>query len=93
MRKQLQIMVIVVALAVLAGASDAAAATSFKTKNAAYQSARTCLMQHGATQVGRRSDGGGFVFFKGLRMDWTYKTTSGLVSGVTYVAPPAGLRA
>ena len=48
-------------------------------------------MQHGATLVGRRGDGGGFVFFKGLRIDWTYKTAIGLVSGVTYVAPP-GLR-
>ncbi len=95
MRKLLLIMVNVVALAVLAAeAYDAAAATNFKTKNAAYQSARACLMQHGATQVGRRGDGGGFVFFNGLRMDWTYKTTNGLVSGVTYVASPAtGFRA
>ena len=94
MRKQLQIIVVIAALAALAGASDAVAATNFKTKNAAYQSARTCLMQQGATQVGRRGDGGGFVFFRGLRMDWTYKTTNGLVSGVTDVTPPAtGFRA
>ena len=84
MRKQLVIIAVIVALAALAGASDAVAATNFKTKNAAYQSARTCLLQQGATQVGRRGDGGGFVFFKGLRMDWMYKTSNGLVSGVTY---------
>ena len=91
MRKQL---VIIAALAALAGASDAVAATNFKTKSAAYQSARTCLLQHGATRVGRRGDGGGFVYFKGLRMDWMYKTGNGLVSGVTYVtSPAAGFRA
>ena len=84
---QLQVIVVTVALAALAGASNAVAATKFKTKNAAYQSARTCLMQNGATQVGRRGDGGGFVFFKGLRMTWSYKTSNGVVSGVTYVAP------
>ena len=48
------------------------------------------------TARGQRRSGarqcGGYVFvFQGQRMDWTYKTTSGLVSGVTYVAPP-GLR-
>jgi hypothetical protein len=94
MRRQLVIIVGIAALAALAGASDAVAATNFKTKSAAYQSARTCLLQHGATQVGRRGDGGGFVFFKALRMDWLYKTSNGQVSGVTYVTPPAtGFRA
>jgi hypothetical protein len=88
MRKQLQIIVVTVALAAIASASSAAAVTNFKTKNAAYQSARACLMQHGATQVGRRADGGGLVFFKGLRMYWTYKTSNGIVNGVTSVAPP-----
>ena len=87
LRKELQIIVVIVALAALAGVSDTAAATNFKTKNAAYQSARTCLIQNGATQVGRRGDGGGFVFFKGLRMTWSYKTSNGVVSGVAYVAP------
>jgi hypothetical protein len=86
MRKQLQIIVVTVALAGLVSVSGVAAATNFKTKNAAYQSARACLMQHGATQVGRRTDGGGFVFFKGLRMYWTYKTSNAVVSGVTPVA-------
>jgi outer membrane lipoprotein-sorting protein len=88
MRKQLQMIVVTVALAALAGASGAVAATNFKTKNAAYQSARSCLLQQGATQVGRRADGGGFVYFRGLRMTWSYKTSNGLVSGVTSVTPP-----
>jgi hypothetical protein len=87
MRKQLQILVVTVALAALAGASGALGATTLKTKNAAYLSARSCLLQVGATRVGRRPDGGGFVFFKGLRMDWTYKTSNGLVTGASYVAP------
>ena len=95
MRTLLLILVNVVGLVVLAAeAYDAAAATNFKTKNAAYQSARACLMQQGARQVGRRGDGGGFVYFNAPRMDWTYKTTNGVVSGVTYVTPPAtGFRA
>ena len=77
MRKQLQIIVVIIALAALVGASDAVAATNFKTKNAAYQSARTCLIQQGATQVGRRADGGGFVFFKGVRSTGRTRPASG----------------
>src|SRR3954453_20771835 len=87
MRKQLQIVVVTVALAGLAGASGAVAGTAVKTQTGAYLSARSCLLQVAPPRVGRRGDGGGFVFFKALRMDWTYKTSNGLVTGASYAAP------
>jgi hypothetical protein len=70
------------------GIPAASAAPTVKTKNQAYQTARVCLLQHGARFVGRRGDGGGFAFLKGVPhvQFWTYETTLGLVESVRYYA-------
>jgi hypothetical protein len=65
-----------------------AAAAPLKTKDQAYKTARACLLTHGARFVGRRGDGGGIVFFKGVPhvQFWTYKTTLNQVDSVTFTA-------
>lgn len=76
--------------AMAAIASPAKAAANIQTPQKAYNTARVCLLQHGARFVGRRGDNGGFVFFTGVShiQFWTYKTMLGLVESVTYYAFP-----
>ena len=63
------------ALMVLALTSAHADAQSAITTTQAYQQARHCLLASGKVRsVGRRRDGGGYVFFRGYAhyVYWTY---------------------
>lgn len=54
------------------------------TKAQAYRSARTCLLNHGASVVQRRTNGvGGFARLQRGSVLWTYKMSLGQVSSVT----------
>jgi hypothetical protein len=81
-------MLLVGACAAVLALAPAAAAAPLLTKDQAYKIARACLLQHDARFVGRRGDGGGFVFFKGVPhvQYWTYKTRLRQVRSVTYYA-------
>lgn len=79
--------------------ATASASVAALTKAQAYQRARICLRNHGATFVTRRADGGGLAVFgrastfgsKGSTF-WTYKTFLGQVASVTvYFAGAPGL--
>jgi len=60
-------------------ASGVAGAATHPAKDNAYRSARACLLHHGASQVGRRGNDGGWALFNGKAgtgsMYWTYKET------------------
>jgi hypothetical protein len=79
-------------LAIMVSASAATGAATL-TKAQAFKSARVCLLNHGATSVVRRGDGGGFSFFRAQGSTfWTYKTFLGQVESVTvYFAGRPGL--
>ena len=85
-------MMLFAVFALAVGATDVAAVASL-TKSQAYSKARRCLLNHGATSVVRRGDGGGFSYFRGQGSTfWTYKTFLGQVESVTvYFAGRPGL--
>lgn len=79
----LGLMAIVAALVIIPSAA------AFQTPTRAYQTARACLLDHGARYVSGGSSGG-TVFFKGVPhiQYWNYQTVAGLVDKVTYFAFP-----